>query len=203
MVRQRRYKAARACATLGAAVVCALAFSIAPAAAAPKPKPECSDHIDNDGDGVVDYRKRGGDDDCTSREDTSERLTMECRDLDGDGYAWDPPTLPHATAGCTPGPGGTGVAFLASCDIDYHNLDGDPLNGCEYGPVRYQGPEQCNGLDDDADGLTDEELILPPPGPNSTIVCHGGAIVAICDSGFIDTNGDPLDGCEARDETTG
>ena len=112
MIRQRRSKTAVACATLGAAIVCALAFSIGPAAAAPKPKPECSDHIDNDGDGVVDYRKRGGDDDCTSREDTSERLTLECSDLDGDGYAWDPPTLPHATASCIPGPGGTGMAYI-------------------------------------------------------------------------------------------
>ena len=203
MIRQRKSKTAVACATLGAAIVCALAFSVGPAAAAPKPKPECSDHIDNDGDGVVDYRKRGGDDDCTSREDTSERLTLECSDLDGDGYAWDPPTLPHATASCIPGPGGTGVAYIDSCDRDYSDLDGNPLNGCEYGPVPYRGPEECNGLDDDVDGSIDEGLTLPPSGPNSTIACHNGTIVAFCHPGFIDANGDPLDGCEATDETTG
>ena len=42
------------------------------------------------------------------------------------------------------------------CNAGYKNLDGNPLNGCEYQcPVFPTVPETCNNVDDDCDGVKD------------------------------------------------
>ncbi|MEE2756429.1 MAG: MopE-related protein [Myxococcota bacterium] len=77
-----------------------------------------------------------------------------------------------------------------------------------------QQTEVCNGRDDDCDGAIDEERdvriqVFADPdhcgacnrrcdGPNARFACQvGQCVVAACDPGFIDYNGEPEDGCEA------
>ncbi|MEZ4295238.1 MAG: MopE-related protein [Polyangiaceae bacterium] len=89
--------------------------------------------------------------------------------------------------------GATAQCFLGKCEIDTcfdgkYDVDGDPSNGCEYTcVVPVPGPELCNGLDDDCDGLTDSDdpdLVPPPnfctttpgtPCENTQILCNGAA----------------------------
>ncbi len=130
--------------------------SVDAAEAKPPVKPECSDRLDNDGDGLVDHAPKGGDPDCTSRKDSTEGPTFACTDAEGDGTFETPPAIPNGTAQCDLVTGD--VLGIRACDMDYHDLNGVVGDGCEYGPVRYTGPEQCDGVDNDADGYIDEGL---------------------------------------------
>lgn len=74
-------------------------------------------------------------------------------DADNCGECGHVCVLAGATSKCV-----LGACAVASClDGDY-DLDGKPENGCEYSCiVPVPGPEQCNGLDDDCDGLLDAD----------------------------------------------
>lgn len=123
---------------------------------------------------------------------------LQCTDSDGDGTYDTPPNLPNAQGSCDLQ---TGEVFLAGCDADYRDLNGDLADGCEYGPVPFTGSEVCDGLDNDADGMVDDGIIVPTA-PNTDYTCDSnlGVIVMTCHPGFEDANGDMSDGCEA--ETT-
>lgn len=122
---------------------------------------------------------------------------VECQDSDGEGILNDPPSLPNVqAAGCD----SNGDAFIRFCTTDYHNLNGQVEDGCEYGPVPVTGPEQCDGLDNDADGQVDEDTAMS--GANGTYSCQDGTMILTCDPGFIDGNGDPSDGCEEPSGTS-
>ena len=69
---------------------------------------------------------------------------------DASSEGMDPPDAARADGGATGDDAGDG------CPGGTVDLDGDPANGCEC----VLGTETCNGLDDDCDGATDEELIL-------------------------------------------
>jgi hypothetical protein len=63
--------------------------------------------------------------------------------------------------------------------------------------------EQCNGLDDDCDGLTDLDdqpaSALCPPVPNGSADCVGDiCVVGDCDPDYADVNGVSVDGCECH-----
>jgi len=58
----------------------------------------------------------------------------------------------NATWACS----GSGTCVIASCKSGYHDNDGDPSNGCEFGVCFNSGPEVCDGVDNDCDGTIDE-----------------------------------------------
>jgi hypothetical protein len=75
-----------------------------------------------------------------------------------------------------------GVCTFVECQVGFANLDADPLT-CEYQcPLFPTRAEDCNGVDDDCDGIIDETLPNPPTGqcrvtPNTpcagtTMICE-------------------------------
>ena len=62
--------------------------------------------------------------------------------------------------------------------------------------------EECNGVDDNCSGQTDEGNNLDMCGtvPNGDPLCVGGECVAVCDSGFFDVNLALADGCECQQD---
>jgi hypothetical protein len=106
---------------------------------------ECSDGIDNDGDGLID----SADPDCS---------TGTCTDgLDNDGDGWMDMDDPDCTSGidevgygtteCNDGSDNDGDAYIDENDPDCDSALDDKE---EY------AAEICNGIDDDGDGLVDE-----------------------------------------------
>ncbi len=78
--------------------------------------------------------------------------------------------LPHAVAACD-----GGACAVGSCLEGFWDVDGLPGNGCEVGPCVPTGPETCNGLDDDCNGLIDEGLDAGPPATCPTLGACAGA----------------------------
>jgi hypothetical protein len=182
---------------LGLALVCLLIAPHATAHAAKPDKPAkpsksaCGDRVDNDGDGLADYDRRGGGDpDCLSREDRSEAT---CGDDDGDGAIDETGVLPHVTRidciGTQP--------RIQTCEVDFWDLNAIVADGCEYGPVPFTGPETCDAVDNDADGSVDEGVIFPPVA-NGELVCQQGSPQVFCHPGFEAVSSDPYDGCQAE-----
>lgn len=115
-------------------------------------------------------RCNGRDDDCDCPGDTNDDGILCGPGDEGVDEGFDKTTVdacgpycavcsfPQATAACV-----DGTCQLAACHPDHHDLDDNPANGCEYACV-FGGDEQCNGRDDDCDGLIDEGcLAVCPP----------------------------------------
>jgi CARDB len=155
----------------------------------------CADGVDNDVDGLTDYRETGGDPDCDSRQDESETAAFVCVDgADGDGQRDQRPSVPNAWLDCILS---TGQVIFGGCDPNYWDINGILQDGCEYGPVVRTSPdEQCDGVDNNANGMIDEGIPLPSDA-NGHVVCHLGSIVVVCNPGYTDANSNPFDGCEA------
>jgi hypothetical protein len=89
----------------------------------------------------------------------------------------------HASAGSTC-VDKTCVLDDQQCDDGYASVDSKASNGCEYHcPVWPAVDETCNGLDDDCDGIKDEDVT------NATdarigIAC--GSVVGACDTGLVE-----------------
>ena len=102
-----------------------------------------------------------------------------------------------------------GNCLQTECPANHWNLDGMPLNACEYLCV-YAGQEECNDADDDCDGEVDETFgLLTDPdncGECGHICIHetvaqfecenGKCAVVECMDGYEDANDTGLDGCE-------
>lgn len=112
------------------------------------------------------------DNDCDCEVDEDIELTS---DIDNCGACGNRCRFPHATPECFSPDGTPENAYcrIKQCDEGYWNIDGVELNGCEYEciPCEYiegeclpghsccslDGSELCNSIDDDCDGLIDED----------------------------------------------
>jgi hypothetical protein len=128
---------------------------------------EMCDSIDNDCDGVVD-----------------EDFDLQ-HDINHCGDCLTTCTAPaNAVATCAPDPMNMNKGTCGfACKAGYHDLDGNPANGCEYGPCFPSGVEVCDGADNDCDGLVDAadpDLGAAPPICPTQGACATGAAVQ-CD----------------------
>jgi hypothetical protein len=115
-----------------------------------------------------------GDDDCDG-------LTDEDFDLD-----FDLANCGACGAVCADAARGVGACVLGDCTMTcvagWADLDGDPTNGCEATctPDPAHAESECNGVDDDCDGLTDEDwTTIDGCGEGicrRSSICHGGTI---------------------------
>ena len=102
-----------------------------------------------------------------------------------------------------------GVCSIGPCEAGYHDANAEAGDGCEY-ECAPSGAELCDTIDNDCDGLVDEDtdlatdqrncgqcdLVCPAP-PHAVADCASGQCTYLCDHGWYDNNGQGADGCEA------
>lgn len=88
------------------------------------------------------------------------------------------------------------------CDAGFADSNGDTSDGCESEITIDPYIEQCDGLDNDGDGVYDEGIVFPPV-DNGELVCQEGSPQVLCYPGFEAVSSDPYDGCRAADGTRG
>ncbi len=154
------------------------------------PVAETCDRIDNDCDGRMDegFDTRTDPDNCGA-------CGVSCE-------------FGNAEGACR-----AGECVLTGCPPGSADLDRDPTNGCEHACEANDQPEICDEVDNDCDGRTDEgfdlQFDLNHCGgcgvacsfPRAQALCDRGAcVLARCEAGFGDQDGDPSNGCEAECE---
>jgi hypothetical protein len=117
----------------------------------------------------------GLDNDCDGRVDDVEDQDFRNDPQNCGGCRKNCTLLPHAAGTCAD----SGCLILA-CEAGYHDLDKTVENGCELGcPGGIpDGPEVCDGLDNDCDGKVDTDddgLLVPPNFCEQRGACAGSA----------------------------
>ena len=111
----------------------------------------------------------------------------------------------NASAACV-----AGVCQMVDCDRNWYDINKSAIDGCEVPcVVTNGGVEQCDGIDNNCNGVKDEGIdknsSLLHCGlcnhacviPNAVPVCTNGECkVSACNPGYWDLNNDPKDGCE-------
>ncbi|MBU1510562.1 SUMF1/EgtB/PvdO family nonheme iron enzyme [Myxococcota bacterium] len=123
------------------------------------------------------------DNDCDGTPDDGFNLNTDILNCGMCGISCFASVPPNASvSSCTLG------ACRYTCNAGTYDLNGDlqlvGSNGCEYSctPTRPAGSEDCNNLDDDCDGLTDEvsDLVAPPVGYCKTGGGCGATVSSTC-----------------------
>ena len=151
---------------------------------------------DLDGDGSCEYscvQKAGDDTECNAKDDDCDGKVDE--DIDfckadncgGCGVACD---APHAASSCQKVGNGTcepanTSCMIANCECNapddcWWDHDQQYANGCEYACFQ-TGPETCDGLDNDCNGMVDDL--------GSSEACQGGATGVCADAAHAGTTG--------------
>lgn len=107
---------------------------------------------------------------------------LKCGDC---GKQCPKPTSPdaHGTVTCAKGDCGF------SCQAPFQNCNGNIADGCEVNPnTDLQNCGKCQNK--------------CPSGPLSTASCSGGVCSLICEKGWFDSNNNPNDGCETKEDTS-
>jgi len=164
-------------------------------------------------------RCNGRDDDCDGEIDEGIDLSSDPEACGGCGNVCD---LEAAVPRCE-----ASQCVIARCLPGAADLDGDPLNGCEAmcaieetlpSPPFCDGPDCCDGADNDCDGVDGEDhdtetdprncggcsaacdgwpCAAECSAPFTEMTCQAGLCVVIdCEYGHIDLDGDPHNGCE-------
>lgn len=121
----------------------------------------------------------GLDNDCDGQKDEGFDLTSDTSNCGACGTVC---ALDNATNVACSMTGGFPTCVVSSCDAGYVNLDLLDNNGCEYAcPVMPPVAETCNGVDDDCDGLVDEDN--PGGGAACEGACPGGECKGKCTAG--------------------
>jgi hypothetical protein len=106
---------------------------------------------------------------CDRRDNNCNGMIDEGFDLASDpmncGVCGRSCNVAHATASCA-----AAMCTIGTCDAGFYDIDGNPLNGCEYACTP-TGPETCNLVDDNCDGNIDEG----DPGGGATCGSSTGA----------------------------
>ncbi len=114
-------------------------------------------------------------------------------------------TLPHAQPVCF-----HGLCMVQACAPGWYNANGLYLDGCELEcETTNDGIELCDGVDNDCDGVIDEDFNLNNDAehcgscdhacetpPNARPVCSLGDCYFECLEGYYDNDGLPENGCE-------
>ena len=107
------------------------------------------------------------DDDCDS--DTDEGFLSG--DINNCGMCGNVCSFANGFAECQ-----SSSCELVACEDGFWDANMDPSDGCEY-RCDFSGAEACNGVDDDCDAVTDEDLTPPSNFCNPNGVCAGGTVI--------------------------
>lgn len=128
--------------------------------------------------------------------------TFMLRDAEPDG----PPPECRAAGDCA-APGvadprcDDGTCAIGACTAGYVDLDGLAATGCEYACARRDGPDDCDAVDGDCDGIVDEDAALCDcaarcQGPAAESTCDGDTCrITACAEGAYNPDGVAERGC--------
>ncbi len=146
---------------------------------------DCNDKDPLISPGAFEICGDGIDNNCNGLTDEATTNTLFYIDVDGDGYGTGP-----GQSLCKPGIV-NGQMFSASQAGDCNDALKD---------VHPNATEICNGIDDNCNGQTDEQLpsVMCGPAANGVPACIGGQCIPQCYPSWFDANGIASDGCECK-----